>query len=184
MVSKWFTATGRAAGRARGGILLLAELRFRHGLAGREVDDKSCLLLMAGRHIGLASGQFSDTSMLLEKSRVNTISATPDSRWPCPIWPVMQIRRTCFSLRGSVMPLSRGTILPRPALFFSLITETMMTKPVPPVPQANQSHKGPGSAPSIPLDTTKGHRDDEKNNIREQAEHGNLTQNTSNRRSG
>jgi hypothetical protein len=65
-----------------------------------------------------------------------------------------------------------------------LITETMMTKPVPPIPQDNQSHKGPGSAPSVPLDTTKGHRDDEKNNIREQAEHGNLTQNTSNRRSG
>jgi len=34
------------------------------------------------------------------------------------------------------------------------------------------------------LDTTKGHRDDEKHNIREQAAHGNLTQNTSNRRSG
>jgi hypothetical protein len=38
--------------------------------------------------------------------------------------------------------------------------------------------------PSVPLDTTKGHRDDEKHNIREQADHGNLTQNTSNRRSG
>jgi hypothetical protein len=40
-----------------------------------------------------------------------------------------------------------------------------------------------------PLDTTKGHRDkghgdDEKHNIREQAAHGNLVQNTSNRRSG
>jgi hypothetical protein len=68
--------------------------------------------------------------------------------------------------------------------FFSWITEIMMTKPVPPIPQDNQSHKGPGSAPSVPLDTTKGHRDDEKNNIREQAEHGNVTQNTSNRRSG
>jgi hypothetical protein len=34
------------------------------------------------------------------------------------------------------------------------------------------------------VDTTKGHRDDEKANIREQAEHGNVTQNTSNRRSG
>jgi hypothetical protein len=61
---------------------------------------------------------------------------------------------------------------------------SMMTKSLPPVPQNNQSHKGPGSAPNVPLDTTKGHRDDEKNNIREQAEHGNLTQNTSNRRSG
>ena len=58
------------------------------------------------------------------------------------------------------------------------------TRAVQPVPQDNQCHKGPGSAPDVPLDTTKGHRDDEKNNIREQAEHGNLTQNTSNRRSG
>ena len=63
------------------------------------------------------------------------------------------------------------------------MTKTV-TKPIPPVPDDNQSHKGPGSAPDVPLDTTKGHRDDEKNNIREQAEHGNLTQNTSNRRSG
>ena len=68
--------------------------------------------------------------------------------------------------------------------FFPWITEIMMTKTVPPIPQDNQSHKGPGSAPTVPLDTTKGHRDDEKNNIREQAEHGNLTQNTTNRRSG
>jgi hypothetical protein len=67
---------------------------------------------------------------------------------------------------------------------YPLITETMMTKTAPPVPEDNQSHKGPGSAPDVPLDTTKGHRDDEKNNIREQAEHGNMTQNTSNRRSG
>jgi hypothetical protein len=59
-----------------------------------------------------------------------------------------------------------------------------LTKTVKPVPQDNQSHKGPGSAPDVPLDTTKGHRDDEKHNIREQGDHGNLTQNTSNRRSG
>src|ERR1043166_1699232 len=63
-----------------------------------------------------------------------------------------------------------------------------MTKPVKktikPVPEDAQSHKGAGSAPAVPLDTTKGHRDDEKHNIREQAAHGNLTQNTSNRRSG
>jgi hypothetical protein len=63
-----------------------------------------------------------------------------------------------------------------------------MTKPQTkinnPVPEENQSHKGPGSAPSVPLDTTKGHRDDEKQNIRQQAEHGNLVQNTTNRRSG
>ena len=65
-----------------------------------------------------------------------------------------------------------------------LLTETMMTKSTPPIPEDNQSHKGPGSAPSVPLDTTKGHRDDEKNNIREQGDHGNMTQNTSNRRSG
>jgi hypothetical protein len=62
----------------------------------------------------------------------------------------------------------------------------MMTKPAnkpfTPVPEENQSPTG--SAPGVPLDTTKGHRDDEKQNIREQAEHGNLTQNTSNRRKG
>jgi hypothetical protein len=67
-------------------------------------------------------------------------------------------------------------------------TEKEMTKPltknIKPVPEENKSPKGPGSAPGVPIDTTKGHRDDEKNNIREQAEHGNLTQNTSNRRSG
>jgi hypothetical protein len=64
------------------------------------------------------------------------------------------------------------------------MTEMMMTKTIPPIPEDNQSHKGPGGAPRIPIDTTKGHRDDEKNNIREQGDHGNMTQNTSNRRSG
>jgi hypothetical protein len=64
------------------------------------------------------------------------------------------------------------------------MTETSMTKTTPPIPEDNQSPKGPGSAPSVPLDTTKGHRDDEKHNIREQGAHGNMTQNTSNRRSG
>lgn len=63
-----------------------------------------------------------------------------------------------------------------------------MTKPqtqnIKPVPEQNQSPKGPGSAPAVPVDTTKGHRDDEKQNIREQGEHANVTQNTSNRRSG
>ncbi|WP_197427263.1 hypothetical protein [Bradyrhizobium retamae] len=59
-----------------------------------------------------------------------------------------------------------------------------MTKTAPPIPPDNRSPKGPGSAPHVPLDTTKGHRDDEKNNIREQGAHGNLTQNTSHRRSG
>jgi hypothetical protein len=50
-----------------------------------------------------------------------------------------------------------------------------LLKAIPPVPEGNQSHKGPGSAPRVPLDTTKGHRDDEKNNIREQGDHGNMT---------
>jgi hypothetical protein len=59
-----------------------------------------------------------------------------------------------------------------------------MTKTIQPVPEDNKSHKGPGSEPKIALDTTKGHRDDEKHNIREQGDHGNLVQNTSNRRSG
>jgi hypothetical protein len=59
-----------------------------------------------------------------------------------------------------------------------------LTKSIPPVPDDNRSHKGPGSAPSVPIDTTKGHRDDEKHNIREQGDHGNLVQNTSNKRSG
>jgi hypothetical protein len=59
-----------------------------------------------------------------------------------------------------------------------------LTKTIQPVPEQNQSHKGPGSAPGAPLDTTKGHRDDEKQNIREQGDHGNMVQNTSNRRSG
>jgi hypothetical protein len=59
-----------------------------------------------------------------------------------------------------------------------------MTKPVPPVPAGNRSTKGPGSAPIVVTDTTKGHRDDEKHNINEQAAHGNLKQNTSHRRSG
>lgn len=59
-----------------------------------------------------------------------------------------------------------------------------LTRAVRPVPDESKCHKGAGSAPTIPVDTTKGHRDDEKQNIREQAAHGNLTQNTSNRRMG
>jgi hypothetical protein len=58
------------------------------------------------------------------------------------------------------------------------------TKTVQPVPEDNRSHKGPGSAPSVETDTTKGHRDDEKHNINEQGAHANLKQNTSHRRSG
>jgi hypothetical protein len=61
---------------------------------------------------------------------------------------------------------------------------TKRAKHITPVPEDNKSHKGPGSEPSVVIDTTKGHRDDEKQNIREQAAHGNLTQNTSSRRSG
>ncbi|MEZ2141420.1 hypothetical protein AAE026_03765 [Bradyrhizobium sp. DN5] len=59
-----------------------------------------------------------------------------------------------------------------------------LTKTVRPVPEQNRSPKGAGSAPSVPVDTTKGRRDDEKQNIREQAAHGNLIQNTSNKRMG
>ncbi len=59
-----------------------------------------------------------------------------------------------------------------------------LTKTIKPVPEDAQSHKGAGSKPAVSLDTTKGHRDDEKHNIREQAAHGNLVQNTSRRRSG
>ena len=51
-------------------------------------------------------------------------------------------------------------------------------------PAGQPEPQGPRQRAHVPLDTTKGHRDDEKNNIREQAEHGNMTQNTSNRRSG
>jgi hypothetical protein len=61
---------------------------------------------------------------------------------------------------------------------------TKLKKTITPVPEDNKSHKGPGSTPEVPVDTTRGHRDDEKHNIREQAGHGNVTQNTSNRRSG
>jgi hypothetical protein len=71
-----------------------------------------------------------------------------------------------------------------PRVIPKAIRRARMTKPIPPVPEDNKSHKGPGSDPRIPLDTTKGHRDDEKHNIREQGEHGNMVQNTSNRRSG
>jgi hypothetical protein len=59
-----------------------------------------------------------------------------------------------------------------------------MTKTIPSVPEDNRSDKRPGSAPKVAIDNTKGHRDDEKHNIDEQAAHGNLKQNTSNRRSG
>jgi hypothetical protein len=59
-----------------------------------------------------------------------------------------------------------------------------LTKTIKPVPEDARSDKGPGSTPAVPLDTTKGHRDDEKHNIREQAAHGNLVQNTSHKRSG
>lgn len=59
-----------------------------------------------------------------------------------------------------------------------------MNKTVPSIPEENCSEKGPGSDPKVVLDNTRGHRDDEKHNIDEQAAHGNLKQNTSHRRSG
>lgn len=59
-----------------------------------------------------------------------------------------------------------------------------MTKNLKPIPENNRSHSGPGSTPNGAIDTTKGHRDDEKHNINEQGDHANLKQNTSNRRSG
>lgn len=59
-----------------------------------------------------------------------------------------------------------------------------MTKTIPPVPEDNGSDKGPGSEPKVTTDNTKGYRDDEKQNIDEQGDHGNMNQNTSNRRSG
>lgn len=59
-----------------------------------------------------------------------------------------------------------------------------MNKTVPRVPEDNRSDKGPSSAAQAPVDTTKGHRDDEKKNIEEQGDHANVKQNTSNRRSG
>ncbi|MFG3595737.1 hypothetical protein [Bradyrhizobium sp. RDI18] len=78
----------------------------------------------------------------------------------------------------------RGTISPKPALSFSVDSGDHDDKDRASDSPDNRSPKGPGSAPRVPLDTTKGHRDDEKNNIREQGAHGNLTQNTSHRRSG
>lgn len=56
-----------------------------------------------------------------------------------------------------------------------------MTKNLPPVPDDNRSHKGPGDAAHPPRDTTKGHRDDEKQNIDQQGDRANVKQNTSNR---
>jgi hypothetical protein len=81
-----------------------------------------------------------------------------------------------------------GTSRAGAAFVFRGQQESPMTKPltetITPVPDDNRSHKGPGSAPKVPIDTTKGHRDDEKHNIREQGDHGNIVQNTTHRRSG
>ncbi|MDO8981416.1 MAG: hypothetical protein Q7V17_19530 [Afipia sp.] len=55
---------------------------------------------------------------------------------------------------------------------------------IPSVPEGNRSDKGPGSTPKVAIDNTKGHRDDEKQNIDEQGDHANMKQNTSHRRSG
>ena len=98
-------------------------------------------------------------------------------------------KRYCCTNAG---PITSSWERPAPGVRWPLVkgndgVERMtkpLTKTVQPVPDENQSHKGPGSAPDVPVDTTKGHRDDEKQNIREQAAHGNLTQNTSNRRMG
>ena len=59
-----------------------------------------------------------------------------------------------------------------------------MARYLQPVPKKNCSHAGSGSEPRVSFDTTKGHRNDEKHKIDKQAAHGNLKQNTSNRRSG
>lgn len=73
---------------------------------------------------------------------------------------------------------------PGPRVIPDCIWENRMAKTIPRVPDDNRSDKGPGSAPKVAIDNTRGHRDDEKHNIDEQAAHGNLKQNTSNRRSG
>lgn len=59
-----------------------------------------------------------------------------------------------------------------------------MNKTVPHVPEENRSNKGPSSTAQVLVDTSRGHRDDEKRNIDEQGDHANVRQNTSNRRSG
>ena len=41
---------------------------------------------------------------------------------------------------------------------------TKLKKTITPVPEDNKSHRGPGSTPEVPVDTTRGHRDD-KNTI-------------------
>ena len=59
-----------------------------------------------------------------------------------------------------------------------------MNKSVPQAPPENRNPKDPGQSSDVAVDTTKGHRDDEKNNIDEQGDRANVRQNTSNRRSG
>jgi hypothetical protein len=49
----------------------------------------------------------------------------------------------------------------------------------PPVPLANRSPKGPGSDPKITPDDKQ--RDDPNANLREQGDHANVSQNTTNR---
>lgn len=62
--------------------------------------------------------------------------------------------------------------------------EMEMNKTVPKTPPENRNPKDPGHSSDVVADTTKGHRDDEKNNIEEQGDRANVRQNTSNRRSG
>src|SRR3954465_15952652 len=79
VVSKWFTVPGRASGReAQGGILLLVGFRFRHGLAGCEVDHEPCLLRMAGWDIGLAGPKFAEDLLRAGKA----LSACGGDRFP------------------------------------------------------------------------------------------------------
>lgn len=49
---------------------------------------------------------------------------------------------------------------------------------MPPVPPANRSPKGPGSAPAAPKDTSP--KKAQPENLEEQGRHGNINQNTHN----
>lgn len=59
-----------------------------------------------------------------------------------------------------------------------------MTKNIPAVPPENRSPNETEHTAKPVVDTTRGHRDDEKNNIEEQGDRANVRQNTSNRRQG
>lgn len=56
-----------------------------------------------------------------------------------------------------------------------------MTNKMPPVPPANRSDKGPGSAEGAPVDTTEhGRPHSTDRNLAEQGRQGNIKQNTTN----